>query len=158
MYQTSENYKLKIYQPSTKHLLKIYINDIEIDKKYILDYKSSQQLFSNDEFTLGSVTSQSVEIKLYKNAVPETINKIYIESGITDEVVPIGYFNVEEISKDDDYTINLKLLDNMIKFECNYDGSKLIEEKGYAELIDILQDICTKSGVELRFYFFFKYE
>ena len=83
MYKTSDNYKLKIYEPSTRHILKVFINDVEIDKKYILDCKLSQTLFSNDEFTLGSVTAQAVELKLYKTAVPETINKVYIESGIT---------------------------------------------------------------------------
>lgn len=155
MYQTSDNYKLKIYEPSTKHLLKVYINDIEIEEKYILDFKLSHQLFSNDEFTLGSVTAQSIELKLYKTAVPETINKIYIESGIAEEKVPIGYFNVDDISKDDDFTVTLKLLDNMIKFEFNYDGSKL----NYPIAIKtVLQDICSKAGVELRLYFLFKYE
>lgn len=158
MYQTSDNYKAKIYEASMRHLLNIFINDVEIDKKYILDFKLSQQLFNNDEFSLGSITSKAVELKLYKTVVPEMINKIYIESGITGEIIPIGYFNVDEISKDDDYTVTLKLLDNMIKFEFNYDGSELIKQKGYAEIIEVLQDICSKAGVELRFYFFFEYE
>lgn len=155
MYQTSNNYKLKVYDPSTRHLLKIYINDIEIDKKYILDCKLSKPLFSNDEFTLGSVTSQGVELKLYKTVVPEIIDKIYIESGIIGEIVPIGFFNVDEIGKEDDYTVNLKLLDNMIKFESNYNGSVLNYP---CTLKSVLQDICSKVGVELRFYFFFEYE
>lgn len=151
MYQTSDDYKSKIYEASTKHLLKVFINDIEIDKKYILDCKPSQQLFSNDEFSLGSVTSQAIDLKLYKDAVPETINTIYIESGIAGEEVPIGYFNVDDISKDDDYIITLKLLDNMIKFEFNYDGSTLTYP---CSILTVLQDICSKAGVELRFYFF----
>ena len=152
MYQTSDNYKAKIYEPSTRHLLKIYINDIEIEEKYILDFKLSHQLFSNNEFALGSVTAQSIELKLYKTVVPD---KIYIESGIAGEIVPIGYFNVDDISKDDDFTVTLKLLDNMIKFEFHYDGSKL----NYPIAIKtVLQDICSKAGVELRLYFLFKYE
>lgn len=158
MYQTSDNYKAKIYEPSTRHLLKIFINDVEIDKKYILDIKPSQQLFIDDELVLGSVTAQAVELKLHKNAVPEGINKVYIVSGITDEEVPIGYFNVDDISKDDDYTVTLKLIDNMIKFEFNYDGRELVNKKGYAEIIEVLQDICSKAKVELRFCFFFEYE
>lgn len=155
MYQTTDNYKAKIYQANTKHLLNIYINGKKIDERYVLDYKETQQLFSNDEFCLGSVTSKAVELKIYKTAVPEKINKVYIESGISGEPVPIGYFNVDEISREDDYTVNLKLLDNMIKFEFNYDGSKLNYP---CTILSALQDICSKSGVELRFYFFFKYE
>ena len=153
MYNTSDNYKSKVY--NVKHLLKVYINDTEINSKYILDCKVEQQLFSNDEFTLGSVTAKSAELKLYKLVVPEIINKIEIKSGITGEIIPIGIFNVDEISKDDDYTITLKLIDNMIKFEFNYDGSKL---EYPTTLLKVLQDICSKAGVELRFYFFFEYE
>lgn len=152
MYQTSDNYKSEIYDASTRHLLKIYINDVEIDKKYILDCKLSQQLFSNDEFKLGSITAQTIELKLYKTIVPNTINKVYIESGIIGEIIPIGYFNVDDISKDDDYTVTLKLIDNMIKFEFNYDGSKLNYP---CSILTVLRDICNKAEVELRFYFFY---
>lgn len=155
MYQTSDNYKLKIY--NTPHTLKVFINDTEINSKYILDCKPSQQLFTNDEFTLGSVTAQAIDLKVYKTAVPDTINKVEIKSGITDEIIPIGIFNVDDISKDDDYTITLKLIDNMIKFEFNYNGKTLIDNNnGKAKIIQVLQDICTKAEVELRFYFFFE--
>ena len=148
MYQTSDNYKLKIY--NTPHILKVFINDTEINSKYILDCKPSQQLFSNDEFTLGSVTAQAIDLKVYKTAVPDTINKVEIKSGITGEIIPVGIFNVDDISKDDDYTITLKLLDNMIKFEFNYDGSTLLKNNGgKAKIIQVLQDICLKAGVEL---------
>ena len=148
MYQTSDNYKLKIY--NTPHILKVYINDIEIDSKYILDCKSSQQLFNNDEFALGSITAKAIDLKIYKTAIPEIINKIEIKSGMTGEIIPIGIFNVDDISKDDDYTVTLKLLDNMTKFEFNYDGSILLKNNGgKAKMIQVLQDICSKAGVEL---------
>ena len=64
-----------------------------------------------------------------------------------------GYFNVDEISKDDDYTVSFTLIDDMSKFEFNYDGSSLDYP---ATLLTVLQDICSKAGVELRFYFFFE--
>lgn len=153
MYSTSNNYKSKVY--NVTHLLKVYINDEEINSKYVLDCKPSRKAFSSDEFTLGCVEAQSIELKLYKSVVPSTINKIEIKSGITGEIVPIGIFNVDEISKDDDYTVTLKLRDNMIKFEFNYDGSKLTYP---VTILAVLQDLCMKAGVELRFYFFFEHE
>ncbi len=154
MYQTSDNYKAKIYEASTKHLLRIYINGIEVNQKYILDCKLSQTLFSGEQFELGTVTAKAAELKLYKTAVPDNISKIYIESGIAGESIPLGYFNIEEIKKEEDYTVSLKLLDDMIKFEFNYDGSKIDYP---CTILNVLQDICLKAGVELRFYFFFKY-
>lgn len=157
MYSTSNNYKSKVY--NVTHLLKVYINDTEIDSKYILDCKPSKKAFSSDEFVLGCVEAQSIELKLYKSAVPSIINRIEIKSGITGEVVPIGMFNLDEISKDDDYTVTFKLRDNMIKFEFNYNGKTLIDNNnGKAKIIQVLQDLCTKAEVELRFYFFFEHE
>lgn len=157
MYDTSDSYRSKVY--NVPHLLKIYINDTEIDSKYVLDCKPSKKAFSSDEFVLGCVEAQSIELKLYKSAVPSIINRIEVKSGITGEIVPIGIFNLDEISKDDDYTVTLKLRDNMIKFEFNYNGKTLIDNNnGKAKIIQILQDLCTKAGVELRFYFLFEYE
>ena len=146
MYATTAEYKSKIYQ--VKHLLKVYLDGVEVDGKYILGYESSHVLFSNDEFTLGSVSSQAIDLKLFKSAVPNTVKNVYIESGIAGEIIPIGHFNVDDKEEEKD-TITYKLLDNMIKFEFNYDGSSLIEEKGTATLLEILQDICSKAGVEL---------
>lgn len=157
MYNTSDNYNSKVYNVS--HLLKVYINDTEIDSKYILDCKPSRKAFSSDEFVLGCVEAQSIELKLYKTAISATINKVEIKSGITGEIIPVGIFNVDDISKDNAYTVTLKLRDNMIKFEFNYNGKTLIDNNnGKAKIIQVLQDLCTKAGVELRFYFFFEYE
>ena len=44
MYDTSDDYKTKIY--NTIHSLKVYINDIEIDSKYILDCKPKKNRYS----------------------------------------------------------------------------------------------------------------
>ena len=59
-----------------------------------------------------------------------------------------GIYNVDDYTDNDDNTITIKALDNMIKFEFNYDGSELIS-KGEATLLQVAQDICNKAGVEL---------
>lgn len=153
MYQTSDEYKKLVYSDSTRHLLNIYIDGNKVNPDHILDFKISHTLFSNDEFELGSVTAKSVEIKIYKNSLPNTYNNIYVETGINDEIVPIGYFILDSIDKDDDNTITIKAVDYMVKFEFNYDGSKLNYP---ATTLKVLQDICSKAGVELRVYFFFE--
>ena len=148
MYNTTDSYKSKIY--NVNHFLKVYINDAEIESKYILDCRPSSTLFTNGEIELGSTPSQTVELQLYKTAVPDSITKIEIKSGITGEIVPIGVYNVDKISKVNDYTVSLTLSDNMIKFEFNYDGSKLVNDNnGKVKIIQVLQDICSKAGVEL---------
>ena len=92
MYQTSNNYKQLVYADSTKHLLNIYIEGNQVNPDHIFDFKISHTLFSDDEFSLGSVTAKSIEFRIYKNSLPETYNNIYVETGIDNEIIPIGYF------------------------------------------------------------------
>lgn len=92
MYSTSDNYKSKIYLPSTKHLLRIFINDVEVNPKHILDIKPSHYLFPDEKFMLGATPSKCIDLKLHKNSIPSAINKIYITSGIVGEEIPIRIF------------------------------------------------------------------
>ena len=146
MYQTSQEYKDLVYADSTKHLLNIYIDGNEVSQSHILNFKMSHSLFSNNEFSLGGVESRSIEFQIYKDSLPETYSNIYVETGIEDEIVPIGYFILDSISKDDEYTVTVKAIDYMLKFEFNYDGSKLNYP---TTLKKVLDDICKKAGVEL---------
>lgn len=154
MYPTSENYKELIYADSTQHLLNIYIDGENVNPNHIFDFKVSPILFSNDEFELGSTVAKSIEFKIYVDSLPETYNNFYVETGVNDKIIPIGYFVLDDIERsEDNRIITIKAIDYMIKFEFNYDGSKLNYP---ATLLQVLEDICTKAGVELRFYFFFK--
>ena len=67
------------------------------------------------------------------------------------EMIPIGLYNVDDYNDEDDNVINIKALDNIIKLDSDdgyYDASELINEKGYATLGEIAEDICTKKGLE----------
>ena len=140
-------------------------------------------MFDNEELTLGSVSSKYIEFKIYKDKVYEgmktvkadygilinnsltvaevnamlvgTLNGIQVKSlsgnNTSFEMLPIGIFNIDDWTDNDDNTLTIKCIDNMSKFEFNYDGSSLTYP---ATLLTVLQDICNKSGVELRFYFF----
>lgn len=146
MYQTSENYKQKVYADSTKHLLNIYIEGNLVNVDHIFDFKISHPLFSDDKFTLGSVTAKSIEMKIHKNSLPDCYQNFYVETGVEEEIVPIGYFTLESIEKNDDDTVTIKAIDDMIKFEFNYDGSHL----NYPiSIIEVLEDICSQAEVEL---------
>lgn len=106
---------------------------------------------SVDEMTVEELNETLVEAlsgtgTLYNTIYYDTIDSIYIESGIDDETVPIGYFTLDEISEDDDSTITIKGIDYMVQFEFNYDGSELNYP---ATLLEVLEDICDQAGVEL---------
>ena len=179
MYETSEKWKQNIYE-NTVCAMNIYIDDVLVNPDYILDFKKGGNAFE-EEFCLGGTPSQYVEMKLYKDKMPEYLKKIRVEYGIlinhaltvaevnamlvgtlngipvkslssndsSFEMIPIGIYNVDDYTDNDDNTITIKALDNMIKFEFNYDGSELIS-KGEATLLEVAQDICKKAGVELN--------
>lgn len=179
MYETSKQWKQNIYE-NPVCVMNIYIDDVLVNPDYILDFKKGGNAFE-EEFCLGGTPSQYVEMKLYKDKMPESLKKIRVEYGIlinhaltvaevnamlvgtlngipvkslssndsSFEMIPIGIYNVDDYTDNDDNTITIKALDNMIKFEFNYDGSELIS-KGEATLLEVAQDICKKAGVELN--------
>lgn len=156
MYETSQNYKNLVYADSTKHSLNIFIEGDQVNPNHIFDFKVSHQLFTNEEFEFGGVISKSIEFKIYVDSLPENYNNFYVSTGVGSEIIPIGNFILEDIERSEDgKIITVRARDNMIKFEFNYDGSKLNYP---CSIIDVLRDICLKAGVVLRFYFLFKYE
>ncbi len=145
MYQTSDEYKNLVYADSTQHLLKIYIEGEEVNPNHIFDFKISHSLFSNDEFVFGNVTAKSIEFRIHKASLPVTYQNFYVETGIGSEVIPIGYFRLDSIGKEDDDTITINAIDDMVKFEFSYDGSEIALP---ATMMEVLKDICLKAGVE----------
>lgn len=147
MYNTSQNYKNKILNDSTQHELNIYIDNNKIEPNHIIDFKSTLELFNNNEFCLGCTPEIDIEFEIDKRDLPEVYNEVYVETGIDGEVVPIGYFTIQKPIEDDEFKVKIKATDYMKKFEDNkYDGSNLNYP---ATMLQVLQDICTKIGVEL---------
>ncbi len=147
MYQTSTTYKQKVYEPSTRHNLKVMAGEQPITP--LLSFKKTFLLFGDDELCLGSTPSQSISFKVHKDNLWQNHKEFYVTTGIDNEVVPIGYFTLESIEEVDRFTVSITAEDYMTKFEPNYDGSELIKQKGYATMLEVLQDLCNKAGVTL---------
>lgn len=146
MYNTSQNYKEKILKDSTQHELNMYIDGKQVEPNHIGDFKIILELFNNDEICLGSTPEVDIEFEIDKRDLPDNYNEVYIESGLEDEIIPIGKFKIQSV-EDDEFKVKIKATDYMKKFEDNkYDGSDLTYP---ATMLQVLQDICTKIGVEL---------
>ena len=182
MYNTSQKWKDTIYK-NVQSVLNIYVGDELINPDYILDFKVGQTLFDDEELKLGSISGKYIEFKIYKNKMPTNMKTVKVDYGIlinngltvadvnkilvgtlngiqvkslsandsSFEIIPIGIFNIDDWTDNDDNTLTIKCIDNMSKFEFNYDASGL---QYPTTLLSVLQDICTKAEVELRFYFF----
>lgn len=147
MYNTSQNYKAKVLNASTQHELKIYIDGNEVEANHIINFKQTIELFNNSEFCLGCTPEIDIEFEIDKRDLPETYNEVYIETGIGDEVVPMGHFTIQKPIEDNEFKVKIKATDYMKKFEDNkYDGSNLTYPQ---TMLQVLKDICTKIGVEL---------
>ena len=154
MYATSQDYKESIYLRSNC-LLNIYIDGNLINDDDIYSFRVSHNLFDGGTVKLGSMTSKSIELEINKKALPETYSSIYVETGLTindkDEIVPIGYFTLEEIQNDDN-VVSITAVDNMMKFE------KVISSAVTGTALEILQAICNACSVELGSNTFIGYD
>ena len=144
---TSQNYKDKVLKDSTQHGLNIYIDGNKVDSNHIIDFGSTLELFNNNEFCLGCTPEIDIEFEIDKRDLPEDYNEVYVETGVDEEIVPIGYFTIQKPIQDDEFKVKIKAIDYMKKFEdTKYDGSNLIYPK---TMLEVLKDICKKVRVEL---------
>lgn len=145
MYNTSQDYKDLIYSRSNC-LLNVYIDGNLIGDDDIYNFKVCHILFDEGRVKLGSVTSKMIELEINREALPETYSNIYVETGLTingeDEIIPIGYFTLEEIQKDDN-VVSITAVDYMMKFE------KIITSAVTGTALEMLQAICDNCHVEL---------
>ncbi len=147
MYSTSQEYKSKILKSSTIHELNIYIDGNKVEPNHIVDFKQTIQLFNNEEFCLGCTPEIDIEFEIDRRDLPETYNEVYVESGLEEEIIPIGHFTIQKPIEDDELKVKIKATDYMKKFEDGeYDGSDL---EYPITLLELLKDICKKVGVEL---------
>ena len=66
MYNTTQDYKEKILNDSTQHELNIYIDGSKIDENHIINFKTTLELFNNNEFCLGCTPEIDIEFEIDK--------------------------------------------------------------------------------------------
>ena len=136
--QTLFDEDLSLGTTTSKYIeLKIYKDKVYKEMKSV---KVDYGILINKSFSVADVNSMLVG----------TLNGIKVKSlsknNTSYEMIPIGIFNIDDFTDNDDNTLTVKCIDNMSKFEFKYDGSKL---KYPATLLQVLKDICLKAGVEL---------
>lgn len=148
MINTSTEYKNEIKQNSRMFECEVTIGDRVFSNEDIVDIKITSNMQPNEGFSIGTVTSQQLELTLLNRS--ETIysmNQIKVEIGLKIgndiEYLLMGLYNIDDIEKTD-YTIKFTAYDNMIKFETPY-FSKLGNK---ATLQQIVNELSAITGVE----------
>ena len=176
MYNTSEKWKKQIYKNiqsvlniyidgvliNPDYILDFKVGQTLFDEELTLGSVTSKYIelkiykdkvyegMKNVKVDYGILINNSLTVAEVNSMLVGTLNGIKVKSlsknNTSYEMIPIGTFNIDDFTDNDDNTLTLKCMDNMSKFEFNYDGSKL---KYPATLIQVLKDICSKAGVEL---------
>lgn len=159
-YYSSENpYQDAIYSQGETNDLKIWFDDVELEDadRYCESITRTARIIPDDgakRFSLDNFISTSVEVILH-DVDPSVIKdqvKISIGTDIGNnefEYIPLGVFNIQDVPETNGNKITIKLRDNRVKFDFNYDAYPLIQSLGgTATKRQILEDICEKAGVE----------
>ena len=70
-----------IYKSNALTVTNIYIDDVLLNPKYLLDFKKGGELFG-EKLELGSIPSQYIEMKIHKSSRITNAKTIKIEYGI----------------------------------------------------------------------------
>ena len=165
-YNVSNNYKQIIYSGDARNKLKLLFNNVELQDadRYCEKMTVKSRIVPNGAkiFSLNNFISKEVELILHDIDTSIIQDQVSISIGTlvgnAYEYVPIGIFNIENQPTNDKNKTTIKLRDNSVKFDFNYNAQPLIEENGgSATKLQILQDICTQAGVTCNITSFIGY-
>ncbi|MDK0531429.1 hypothetical protein P6P36_03425 [Clostridium perfringens] len=149
MFKVSEAFNKEINKlQGRKFNAKVIIRDKEYSGNKIYEMNLEESVNPNDNFSIGSIYSNSFDIKLintgdiFDNAIVKPYVGLYIGDDI--EYIPLGVFTVIKTSVKGKF-INLECVDNMLGLEKVY-----FSDLSYpADINDIAKEICKKAGVNL---------
>lgn len=158
---TANEYKEIIYSQDDKNRIRIWFNNAELEDagEYCETLTGSNRILPNDgkkRFSLDNFVAKEYTLTLRNlpnnviiaDQVKISIGTLVDSENDTYEDVPIGVFNIQGTPTTDSNKINIKLRDNRVKFDFNYNAEPLIQRLGgSATLGEILNDICTQAGV-----------
>ncbi|MDU4939623.1 MAG: hypothetical protein E6X34_14315 [Clostridium sp.] len=133
---------------------KIEILDSVITDDNIIDFNIEDAITMDDDFTLGGTVASRFKVNIKNVGLRYTVEdfkgktlKVYIGILLPNgsiEYTLVGKYNIEDVNLNDK-NIEIDAMDNMVKFEKEY-NSKL-EYPCTAK--SMLQEICSSCGVEL---------
>jgi len=124
-------------------MLEIYFDGVLLDPIYYMDLTQQWVMFDK-EFKLGATPSRQFNLTIPKSQFNENIKEVKIRYMDSD----YAYLIIDKVSYEEATTIpkaKITLVDKMVKADFYYDASELCP----TTLKLIMEDICSKMGVEL---------
>ena len=158
---TANQYNEIIYSQEDKNRIRIWFNNVELEDagEYCESLTGTNRILPNDGkniFSLDNFISKEYTLTLrdlpnnviIADQVKISIGTLVDSNNNTYEDVPIGVFNIQDTPTTDSNKISIKLRDNRVKFDFNYNAQPLIESLGgSATLGQILNNICFLANV-----------
>mgnify|MGYP007070247424 CR=1 FL=1 len=161
---TEQEYKEIIYSQGDKSRIRIWFNNVELldADEYCENFSGTNRILPNDgskRFSLDNFVAKEYNlilrdlpnVNIIQDQVRISIGTLVDDSdeeNLIYEDVPIGIFNIQDTPTTDNNKTTIKLRDNRIKFDFNYNAQPLIEQNGgSATKGQILNDICNQAGV-----------
>ena len=157
-YSVSNEYKEILYSGETDNNLYFSYGDtiVEDASPYTSSLKWTRKILNNGSnyFSLDNFVSQTIDLELHDFEITDLTKEFYFKLGTNVngnyEYVPIGYYKIKDNPTTTNGKTTYKLYDRSINFDFNYDGSEVVNSNnGSATYLQIVQDICSKAGVEL---------
>ena len=119
-------------------MIQIFFDNVLINDDDYLEIKNDYKMFDKN-FYLGATPSNSFTLKVPNTYAIPNIVKIKMDGE------DYATLMVDKYSIDDNDILTLKLVDNMILFDKEYDASGIVP----CTTFDILSNICSTCGVQL---------
>lgn len=152
MLDVSNEYKNTIISSKREFLIKVIINDREIESKYLKGIKIEEISCSKEMISIGDVCSNAFELEMFilDRLVSFDLAKVVIKSGLKydDKIewVDLGTYIVNEVTRDK-YSIKLSGFDAMKRFEEVYNPNIIFNDE--TKFIDVLNDLLRQCKVLL---------
>lgn len=159
MYAVSNRYKEVIYSQDCRHKLRIWFNGEELEDADIycekLTVSSNILPTGGKRFSLDNLVSKEATLILHDVPLDRIVDQIELSLGtLVDgeyEYVPLGVFNIQDKPTTDKNKTTVKLRDNSVKLDYNYNAKPVIDENGgSATKLQIFQDICSQFGISTK--------
>lgn len=155
---TRQEYENVLYSQDAKHKIKILFNNVELNDadRHCEKLTIKSRIIPNGakSFSLNNFISKELELILHdinpniiqdqvSISIGTLVNNVY-------EYVPIGIFNIQDTPTNDKNKTTIKLRDNSVKFDFNYNAEPLIDSN---DIYELTTDTIYQAGTS-----YYKYE
>jgi len=137
-YSQENNYRDVIYSEDDRNDIKIWFNGVELTDAgdVVESLTGTIRVLPNDgakRFSIGHFVSKELELTIHDIDIEDIQDQVKISIGTLIEndyeYIPLGVFNIQDTPVNNNGKYIIKLRDNRVKFDFNYNAQPLIDNQ-----------------------------